>query len=159
MLYDPFGVSTKHHISKRGNHITLGMKLIIDKDTKMLLFKASTPTTPSSRLPQLKTELKDAILVSIAGAPVSNIKDVKKSIKLFRDNQTVPKKVTELIFLPSLRIPTYSGNILPQLHFRQLTIIAKHHHITRHDLPPFSRNGRKQYQLQHDMPMHSTRAT
>ena len=80
------------------------------------------------------------IIVSIVGKLISSVKDVEDRVKIFRDNQTVPKKPIELIFQSLFQIPIHSGDMVPQLHFDKLAIISKHHHCARNNRPPISRD-------------------
>lgn len=78
-----FGASIKHHITTHGNHPLLGLQLYIHTDTNILIFQASTLSTPLTRTPKWKTELRDSVLISVGNKLVSNIQDVKDAISAF----------------------------------------------------------------------------
>ena len=49
---NPFGASIKHHITTQRDNPLLDLKLHIDNDTDILLYKEPTPFPPSARTPK-----------------------------------------------------------------------------------------------------------
>ena len=150
---NPYGTSLLHHTTTRGDHPTLGMNLYTHTDTNRLLLKECLPSTPSERIPKWRTELRDAVLISVNSIPVSTVDDVKTAVSAFGASQTSPRKPIPLIFSPSLRIPTNRGTNTPQIHFDQMAVIARHHHAVRYDLPPLDPKKEEDDEITHSMIM------
>jgi len=53
--------------------------------------------------------------------------------------------------MPSLQIPTHSEDNIPQIHFDQLTTIARHHHAARNNLPAVDATTREDNEITHSM--------
>ena len=150
---NPYGESILHHTTTRGDHPTLGLKLYCHTDSNRLLLKECLPSTPSAGIPKWRTELRDSVLISVNGTPVTTVDEVKTAVSLFRAAQSSPRKPIPLIFAPSLRIPTNSGTNTPQINFDQMAVIARHHHSVRYDLPPLDPTKTEDNEITHSMIM------
>jgi hypothetical protein len=71
---DPFGPSFLETITLSGIHPTLGVNVRHDVDRQSFQLVAMMPGTPSHRLPQCKSRLRHAFLISVDSTAVHTIR-------------------------------------------------------------------------------------
>jgi hypothetical protein len=120
---DPFGPSFPETIPVSGIHPSLGIEIRHDMDRQRCQLVAMTPGTPSHRLPQWKSRLRHAFLLSVDTAAVHTISDVHKAIALAR--QAAQTSIV-IVFTKDEAKNTLSAVGLPQLYFDQLRVMQAH---------------------------------
>jgi hypothetical protein len=81
---NPFGPSFPETIAVSGIHPTLGLDIQHDVDRQRCQLVAMKPGTPSHLLPQWKSRLRHAFLLSVDSTAVHTISDVQQTISLAR---------------------------------------------------------------------------
>jgi hypothetical protein len=120
---DPFGPSFPEKITVSGIHPTLGLDNRHDVDRQRCQMVAMTPGTPSHRLPQWKSRLRHAFLLSVDSTAVHTILDVQQAIALSR--QAAQTSVI-VLFAKDEAKNILSDVGLPQLNFDQLRVMKAH---------------------------------
>jgi hypothetical protein len=120
---DPFGPSFPETIPVSGIHPSLGLDIRHDMDRQLCQLVAMTPGTPSHQLPQWKSRLRHAFLLSVDTAAVHTISDVHKAIALAR--QAAQTSIV-IVFTKDEAKNTLSAVGLPQLYVDQLRVMQAH---------------------------------
>jgi hypothetical protein len=120
---DPFGPSFPETIPVSGIHPSLGLEIQHDMDRQRCQLVAMTPGTPSHRLPQWKSRLRHAFLLSVDTSTVHTILDVHNAIALAR--QAAQTSIV-IVFTKDEAKNILSAVGLPQLYFDQLRVMQAH---------------------------------
>jgi hypothetical protein len=120
---DPFGPSFPQAIMVSSIHPTLGLDIKHDVDRQCCQLVVMKPGTPSHRLPQWKSRLHHAFLLSVDSTAVHTISDVHQAIALAR--QAAQTSVV-VVFTKDEAKNSLSAVGLTQLYFDQLRVMKAH---------------------------------
>jgi hypothetical protein len=120
---DLYGPSFTETIPVSGIHPSLGLEIRHAMDRQRCQLVAMPPGTPSHRLPQWKSRLRHAFLLSVDAAAVHTSSDVHQAIALAR--QAAQTSVI-IVFTKDEDNNTLSAVGLPQLYVDQLRVIQAH---------------------------------
>jgi hypothetical protein len=120
---NPFGPSFSETISVLGIHPTLGLDIRHAIDRQHCQLVAMTTGTPSHQLPQWKSRLRHAFLLSVDNTAVYTISDVHQSIYLAR--QAAQTSVF-ILFTKDEANNSLSAVGLTQLYVDQLRVMKAH---------------------------------
>jgi hypothetical protein len=120
---DPFGPSLTDTILVSGVHPTLGLDLHYDTKHHMCQITKMDPGAPSHHLPQWRSHLRYAFVLSINQDPVDTIAD---SLQAFAKAQQLDN-ITVVVALTNDDAPNCLSAVgLPQLYSDQLWVTKRH---------------------------------
>jgi hypothetical protein len=127
---NPYGPSICERLSIQGNHPTAGLILIQDPNySDTVRLQAISPGTPSAKIPRWRSRLRGAIIRRIGTQSISTIDQV---ITYIAETRKLKRSQIEVEFANGPDSST-NGQGVPQLHFDQLSVIARHLTSMRND--------------------------
>jgi hypothetical protein len=120
---DPFGPSLPETIPVSGIHPSIGLEIRHDMDRQRCQLVAMMPGTPSHRLPQWKSRLRHAFLLSFDTTAVHTTSDVHQAIALARQ---AAQTYVVIVFTKDEAKNNLSAVGLPQLYFAQQRVMKAH---------------------------------
>ena len=120
---DPFDFKTHRVIKLHGTDPTLGLDTYHCPMYKKPRLKQCRKSTPSARLPNWRSELKDAYILRINHTNINSKRDLTKVIKQSRENNE--KEVT--VYFATNDCQSIHPQLgVPQLYHDQMDILGKH---------------------------------
>jgi dUTP pyrophosphatase len=120
---DPFDQTLTIQIPVKGEHPTLGMHLTQCPQHNRPQLTDMALGTPGSRLPKWQSLLRHTYLTTFQDHPIHNIKDLEDTVQKARQEGLINATCT---FAVDKSYGIHPQQDIPQLHFDQLNIIAKH---------------------------------
>jgi hypothetical protein len=119
---DPFQSRISIQLDVKGDHDTLGLKCTATPHGKLQLLDMA-PDTPAIKLPQWRSTLKQALLLTMYNKPVSSLAELQATIAEAHSKQLLK---INLVFatISSPAIHPTEGSL--DLYYDQLNVIGKH---------------------------------
>jgi hypothetical protein len=120
---DPFNQRLDITIPLKGDHPTLGLKLTQCEYRQRPRLTDMALSTPASRIPKWRSQLRNAYLVEFNHHPIYTIEDAIQQICTAREQKIIQAQCKFAVD-NSYGVHPHTG--VPQLYFDQLNTIAKH---------------------------------
>ena len=111
----------------KGENETLGLNVHTNTAGHIIL-KDCTPSTPAAKIPKWRSTLRNARVKQIYGQDVKNRTDIMSAIKHAKE---CSEKFIKCKFATEKPVDIHPQKGIPQIHFDQLSGIAKHHYEAR----------------------------
>ena len=111
----------------KGEHPTLGLNVTQGKTGQLTLINCK-PGTPAARIPKWRSTLRNARVKKLHNTNIKTNSDLIKAIEAAKIDKI---EYVRCKFATEKRVDMHPQDGIPQLHFDQLSVIARHHYEAR----------------------------